>query len=49
MVKTAQYLVDQLLKAGVDKAEFMSTTGHPVVYAEKIINPARPTILVYGH
>ncbi len=49
MVKTAQYIVDQLLKSGADKAEIMPTTGHPVVYAEKIIDPAKPTILVYGH
>jgi acetylornithine deacetylase/succinyl-diaminopimelate desuccinylase-like protein len=49
MVTTAQYIVDQLLKAGVDKAEIMPTTGHPVVYAEKIIDAAKPTILVYGH
>ena len=49
MVKTAQYVVDQLLKAGADKAEIMQTTGHPVVYGERIIDPAKPTILVYGH
>jgi acetylornithine deacetylase/succinyl-diaminopimelate desuccinylase-like protein len=49
MVKTAQYIVDQLLKAGADKAEIMETTGHPVVYAEKIVDPAKSTILVYGH
>ena len=49
MVKTAQYIVDQLLKAGADKAEIMATTGHPVVYGEKIIDPSKPTILVYGH
>ncbi len=49
MVKTAQYLVDQLMAAGVDKAEIMTTTGHPVVYGEKIIDPSKPTILVYGH
>jgi len=49
MVKTAQYVVDSLLKAGADKAEIMETTGHPVVYGEKIIDQAKPTILVYGH
>ncbi|MFN8135898.1 MAG: dipeptidase [Bacteroidales bacterium] len=49
MLKTAQYIVDQLLKAGADKAEIMPTTGHPVVYGEKIIDAAYPTILVYGH
>ena len=49
MVKTAQYIVDQLLQAGADKAEIMPTTGHPVVYGEKILDPSYPTILVYGH
>jgi acetylornithine deacetylase/succinyl-diaminopimelate desuccinylase-like protein len=49
MTKTAQYIVDQLLKAGANKAEIMPTTGHPVVYGEKIIDPSKPTILVYGH
>jgi acetylornithine deacetylase/succinyl-diaminopimelate desuccinylase-like protein len=27
----------------------METAGHPVVYAEKIIDPSKPTVLVYGH
>ena len=49
MVKTAQYIVDQLLKAGASKAEIMPTSGHPVVYGEKIIDSALPTILIYGH
>ena len=49
MVKTAQYVVDQLMAAGADKAVIMPTTGHPVVYGEKIIDPSKPTILVYGH
>ena len=47
--RQAQYIVDQLLKAGADKAEIMPTTGHPVVYGEKIIDATYPTILVYGH
>lgn len=40
---------DMLLAAGADKAELLPTSGNPVVYAEKIINPALPTVLVYGH
>jgi acetylornithine deacetylase/succinyl-diaminopimelate desuccinylase-like protein len=27
----------------------METPGHPIVYAEKIEDPALPTVLVYGH
>ena len=49
MVKMAEALKVQLLAAGVDKAEVMPSEGNPVVYAEKIIDPSKPTVLVYGH
>ena len=49
MVRAAEYWVQLLLKAGVDKAELKPTTGNPVVYGEKIINSDLPTVLVYGH
>ena len=38
-----------LTKAGADNAKVYPTAGHPVVYAEKIIDPKKPTVLVYGH
>lgn len=38
-----------LMEAGFDKAEVMPTAGHPIVYAEKIVDPSFKTILVYGH
>lgn len=47
--KAAVYVLRKLQDAGVDKAELMETSGHPIVYAEKIIDPAKPTVLVYGH
>lgn len=49
MVLAAEWLRDSLLKAGVDRAEVMPTEGNPVVFAEKIIDPAKPTVVVYGH
>ena len=49
MVRTAEWLRDALLKSGADKAEVMPTEGNPVVYAEKVVEPAKPTVLVYGH
>lgn len=49
MVRTAEWLRASLLKAGADRAEVMPTAGNPVVYAEKIIDPAKPTVVVYGH
>ena len=49
MIRMAEYYRDSLLKAGVDKAEVMPTTGNPVVYAEKTIDPSLPTVLIYAH
>jgi acetylornithine deacetylase/succinyl-diaminopimelate desuccinylase-like protein len=45
----AEAVQQSLLNAGVDNAEICLTSGHPIVYAEKIIDPSLPTILVYGH
>jgi acetylornithine deacetylase/succinyl-diaminopimelate desuccinylase-like protein len=47
--KAAEYLRDKLRAAGADNAEICETKGHPIVYAEKIVNPSLPTVLVYGH
>jgi len=49
MLTCAAQYAELLKKAGADKAQVFSTTGHPVVYAEKIIDPAKSTVLVYGH
>ena len=45
----AAFVKDQLIAAGVDYAELCETKGQPIVYAEKIIDPTFPTVLVYGH
>jgi acetylornithine deacetylase/succinyl-diaminopimelate desuccinylase-like protein len=47
--KAAEFVMEKLTAAGVDKAELCETKGHPIVYAEKIVNPSLPTVLVYGH
>jgi acetylornithine deacetylase/succinyl-diaminopimelate desuccinylase-like protein len=49
MIKCAEAVKQRLLDAGADKAEVFPTSGHPVVYGEKIIDPEKPTVLVYGH
>lgn len=45
----AEKFADHLRKAGLDKVEVVATEGHPIVYGEKMIDPALPTVLVYGH
>ncbi len=49
MLRATEYLRESLLASGADHAEVIPTEGHPVVYGEKILDPALPTVLVYGH
>ena len=49
VMETANMVKKSLEDAGCDAVEICETKGYPVVYAEKIIDPNLPTILVYGH
>jgi acetylornithine deacetylase/succinyl-diaminopimelate desuccinylase-like protein len=49
MIRCAEAVKKSLLAAGCDRADVMPTEGYPVVYGEKIIDAAAPTVLVYGH
>lgn len=45
----AEFIRDKFVAAGADNVEICETPGHPIVYAEKLIDPSKPTVLVYGH
>ncbi|HEY8689260.1 MAG TPA: dipeptidase [Chitinophagaceae bacterium] len=49
LIKCAESVKQRLLDAGADKVDIYPTEGHPVVVGEKIIDPSKPTVLVYGH
>lgn len=49
MITCAEAVKASLLASGCDQAQVMETGGHPVVYGQKIIDPSKPTVLVYGH
>jgi acetylornithine deacetylase/succinyl-diaminopimelate desuccinylase-like protein len=49
VLKAANFLENNLIKIGADNVQIFPTDGHPIVYAEKIIDPSLPTVLVYGH
>ena len=49
MIQCAEAVKARLLEAGADVVTIYSTDGHPIVYGEKIIDPTKPTVLVYGH
>jgi acetylornithine deacetylase/succinyl-diaminopimelate desuccinylase-like protein len=47
--KTADEVAMRLREAGADNVEICQTPGYPVVYGEKMVDPNKPTVLVYGH
>ena len=47
--QAAEFIKERFEASGVDKVEICETAGNPIVYAEKILDPALPTVLVYGH
>lgn len=49
VLKAASFLEENLIKIGADNVQVFQTLGYPIVYADKIIDPNLPTILVYGH
>lgn len=49
IARAAAFAADTLRKAGFPVVEIVETPGHPTVFAEWIVDPALPTILVYGH
>lgn len=49
VLAAAEFLKNEFARLGMDKVEICETKGHPIVYAEKIVDPSWPTVLVYGH
>ena len=49
MIKGASFVADSLKKAGMKKVKVIKTKGHPLVYAEWLKAPGKPTVLIYGH
>ncbi len=47
--KAAAWIAEKMNTLGIDNVEICPTAGHPIVYGEKIVDPAKPTVLVYGH
>ena len=49
MMRCAQRLTELLKEAGADHAGIYPTSGHPVVFASRTVDPSLSTVLVYGH
>ncbi len=47
--RAAQFLAESLRKAGLENVEIIPTARHPLVYADWLHAPGKPTVLCYGH
>ena len=47
--KAAEFVKSELEKAGLQQAQLIEGQGNPLVYAEWLGAPGKPTILFYGH
>jgi acetylornithine deacetylase/succinyl-diaminopimelate desuccinylase-like protein len=49
VVKAAEFVRNMIRNCGIDNAELIQDQGHPLVYAEWLGAPGKPTMLLYGH
>ncbi|HYA18011.1 MAG TPA: dipeptidase [Bryobacteraceae bacterium] len=47
--RAAELVADHLAAAGLQHVEVIKTAGHPLVYADWLHAPGKPTVLCYGH
>jgi len=47
--RAARYVAEALGAAGLENVAVLATGGHPLVYADWLHAPGRPTVLCYGH
>src|SRR5215469_13249738 len=49
VVKAAEFAAAKLRDAGMENIEVIKTERHPLVYADWMHAPGKPTVLCYGH
>ncbi|WP_274650819.1 dipeptidase [Paenibacillus humicola] len=47
--RAAQWAADRLAEAGLEHVKVHTTGKHPIVYADYLHAPGKPTVLIYGH
>jgi len=47
--KAAEYVANDLRRIGMQNVEVIPTKGHPLVYADWLHAPGKPTVLMYAH
>lgn len=49
VARAAQFVAQSLEKSGMENVEVIQTDKHPLVYADWLHAPGKPTVLCYGH
>lgn len=49
VARAAQWVADKLRSVGIENVEIIPTSRHPLVYADWLHAPGKPTVLCYGH
>lgn len=49
MLQCANFVVEKFKEAGLENIKIFETEGHPLVYADWLHKPGKPTVLIYGH
>ena len=49
MLTAANFVAKKLTESGMENVKIIETKGHPLVYADWLHAPGKPTLLVYGH
>ncbi len=47
--RAAEFVADSMRAAGLENVEIIPTAKHPLVYADWLHAPGKPTVLCYGH
>jgi acetylornithine deacetylase/succinyl-diaminopimelate desuccinylase-like protein len=47
--RAARFVASSMTAAGLEHVEIIATAGHPLVYADWLHAPGKPTVLCYGH
>ncbi len=49
ILRCAEHVIAACKKAGLSKVEYLPAPGYPMIYAEWLEAPGKPTILIYAH
>ena len=47
--RAGEWVAARLKRAGMENVEILETGHHPVVYADWLHRPGKPTVMIYGH